>query len=122
MNDQETEALLGFDGDGVLADSPRVFTRSANDVAFMSPELLREKLRAAGYKEPVLHHYCRVAGCGSIVERCGLMCPEYQAQSESLARYEKKGKALFWEIMWVLFPWIIAALFAVIAIARWKNG
>lgn len=66
MNDNTpTESLVSLPAHDACEPSARVLQRRADDLAYVAPEHLAEKLRAIGYYEPVLPpvERCLVDGC-----------------------------------------------------------
>lgn len=75
---------------GPLADPvPRVLSRSAEDLSYMSPEMVAAKLKEL-YREP---HYCRSVGCGNQVAHCGDHCPRCTSEIDALRKdYAEQGR------------------------------
>lgn len=99
-----------------LAAKPRVLSREADDVAFMSPEVLREKLRRAGYQEPICGHFCR--GCSAELPAgavCGAYC--YRCAEEIAAVHAEEG--ISWStIGWFLFGAVIVIAAVVVGVVK----
>jgi hypothetical protein len=98
---------------GPLADPvPRVMTRKADDLAFVSPELLREKLRAVGYREPILPvpSQCAVDNCPNVTH--DVICFDCASEIEWMAREEedRKSRAKAAKAFWPAFLMICALL------------
>lgn len=98
----------------IILPGPLLPPVALRDAAFMSPELLTEKLRAL-YKTP---HYCRSVGCENVVEHCGDHCPRCVSEIEALrkdyAEQGRKASRIGWGAILVIVTFVLV-LFAVCA-------
>ena len=101
----------------MLDPTPRVLQRQADDLAFCAPETLAAKLRAIGYREPILPRTCAVDGCINFTHE--LICQDCEIEIEALAQAEEDSKAglAFWPALAV-----VVILLALIFAGCWKIG
>lgn len=98
----------------MLDPTPIVLQRQASDLAFCAPETLAAKLRAVGYREPILPRTCAVDGCANFTH--ALICQDCEIEIESLAqmeedrKYRRKSALAFWPALLLVLA-LLAALF-----------
>lgn len=100
---------------GVLADRPHADAHDDRAEAItgpdddLTPTCCAERLRAAGYHEPVIpkpQHTCR-AGCGALVSACGAQCVSC-ATKEAKAKLEFKRED--WRITWACVVGLVVGI------------
>ena len=100
----------------LLTPEPRVLLRHADDVAFMSPEVLREKLRRVNYRSPTVTQptECAVDGCPHLT--IDTICWECQVHIDArvedarLRLERRRANAAFWPALLMILA-LLALLF-----------
>lgn len=133
-NDTPTESMVslpahdacdpGHDTTIVVAPGPllpptaRVLQRQADDLAFCAPENLAAKLRAIGYREPILPRTCAVDGCPNFTH--DVICQDCEIEIEALAQQDEEDKRIaraFWPVARV-----VVAILALGLLIVWACG
>lgn len=100
----------------MLDPTPIVLQRQANDLAFCAPENLAAKLRAIGYREPVLPvpSPCAIDGCDNVThDTICRDCTEeidFMQRQEADRRSRTKTAKAFWPAL-ILVTALLAGLF-----------
>lgn len=109
----------------LLPPAPRVLQRQADDLAFCAPETLAAKLRAIGYREPILPvpSLCAVDGCGQMTHTT--ICFDCATEIEWMAREEedrksrRKASAAFWPALILVLAMLAGLFFCASQLGAW---
>lgn len=119
-NDADGVSFITLPGP-LLPPTPRVLQRQADDLAFCAPETLAAKLRAIGYREPILPRTCAVDGCVNFTHE--LICQDCEIELEALAQQEEDDKRIaraFWPVARVVLA-ILALGLLIVWVCGWLS-
>lgn len=110
----------------LLPPAPRVLQRQADDLAFCAPETLAAKLRAIGYREPILPRTCAVDGCVNLTHE--LICQDCEIELEALAQDEedrksrRKAAKAFWPALLLIVALLAVVFYCASQLGLWLRG